>query len=123
MGLFPGLLETTSADELRPVPWPYRAEELERQIRAALDHAPGARMKERGERRMIRIRLEVGNEGDAVGLAVQAESIGQALQIARAVFPSSELRVSFPLDPDSFFVRDGSGAGLIEPAVFEREAG
>ncbi|MDP9475052.1 MAG: hypothetical protein M3R38_05065 [Actinomycetota bacterium] len=72
---------------------------------------------------MIRIRVEVGNGWNAVGVTVQAESIGQALNMASDVFPSSELRVTFPLDPDSFFVRDGSAAGLVAPAVFEREAG
>ena len=72
---------------------------------------------------MIRVRIEVGNEGDTMGVTVQAESIGQALNIASGVFPSNELRVSFPLDPESFFVRDGSAAGLVGTAVFEREAG
>ena len=72
---------------------------------------------------MIRISVEVGNEGNAVGVTVQAESIAQALTMAGGVFPDSELRVSFPLDPDSFFVQDGSAAGLIPPALFEREAG
>ena len=72
---------------------------------------------------MIRIRVQVGEEGIAMAVVVQAESIGQALKIASGVFPDSELRVSFPLDPDSFFVRDGSAAGLVAPAAFEREAG
>ena len=48
VGLFPDLPETTSADEHRSVLWPHRAGELERQIRAALDHAPGARTEEEG---------------------------------------------------------------------------
>jgi len=72
---------------------------------------------------MIRISVEVGNESNALGVTVQAESIGHALKIAGGVFPDSELRVTFPLDPDSFFVLDGSAAGLIPPAIFEREAG
>ena len=80
-------------------------------------------MKKRGEGRMIRVNVEVGNEGNAVDVTVQAQSIEQALKLAGDVFLGSELRVTFPLDPESFFVRDGSTAGLIEPAVFEQEAG
>ena len=72
---------------------------------------------------MIRIKVEVGHGWNAVGVTVQAESIGQALSIARDVFPSSELRVTFPLDPEGFFVQDGSAAGLLELACFEQEAG
>jgi len=69
---------------------------------------------------MIRVRVDAGATGEVI---VQAESIGQALNIAGGVFPGSELRVSFPLDPESFFVQDGSVAGVVEPDVFEREAG
>ena len=72
---------------------------------------------------MIRIRVELGEEGTAMGVTVQAESIGQALKIASGVFPTSELRVPFPLDPGSFFVKDGSTVGLVESAILEREAG
>lgn len=72
---------------------------------------------------MIRIRVEVDNEGNAMGVTVQAESIGQALSMASGFFPSGELRVAFPLDPESFFVRDGSAAEFVEATVFEREAG
>ena len=72
---------------------------------------------------MIRIRVEVVDGGTSIGVVVQAESIEQALRVTGGVFPSSELRISFPLDPDSFFVQDGSSAGLIEPGAFELEAG
>lgn len=72
---------------------------------------------------MIRIRVEVGTEGSAVGATVQAESIGQALSLASAVFPGSELRVAFPLDPECFFVQDGAAPWLVEAALFGREAG
>ena len=72
---------------------------------------------------MIRVSVEVGNEGDGIGITVQAESITRALQLAGSVFPSSKLRVTFPLDPDSFFVLDGSAAGLVETAICERKAG
>ena len=39
--LVPELREATSADDRRLVPWPCRAEELDRQIRMALGQAPG----------------------------------------------------------------------------------
>lgn len=72
---------------------------------------------------VIRIRVEVLDGGTSIGIMVQAESIEQALMVTGSVFPSSELRIPFPLDPDSFFVQDGSAVGLVEPDVLRQEAG
>ena len=49
--LVPDLREATGDEERRFVPWPCRAEELERQIRMALAQATGAGRTERGDRR------------------------------------------------------------------------
>jgi hypothetical protein len=52
---------------------------------------------------MIEVSVEV-REGDApFRVAVQAESIGQAVSIAKERHPGRDVRVVFPIDPESFF--------------------
>jgi hypothetical protein len=65
---------------------------------------------------MIRVRIEV-NSGTAgpTTLSVRAESILRALEVAGEQNPGCALNVVFPLDPDTFFVRDapeGTEAGI-----------
>ena len=69
---------------------------------------------------MIRIRVELGEDGPAMGVTVQAESIGQALKIASGVFPTSELRVPLPLDLATCFVNAGSTVALVESVIVKR---
>jgi hypothetical protein len=58
---------------------------------------------------MVRVRIEVGCGGaDTTTLAVKAENILRALEIAGEQNPGCALNVVFPLDPDTFFVRDES---------------
>jgi hypothetical protein len=58
---------------------------------------------------MIRVCIEVECGGvDTPTLAVKAESILRALEIAGEQNPGCALHVVFPLDPDTFFVRDGA---------------
>jgi hypothetical protein len=59
--------------------------------------------------KMVRVCIEVecGGAGTTT-LAVKAENILQALEIAGDQNPGCALNVVFPLDPDTFFVRDGS---------------
>jgi hypothetical protein len=58
---------------------------------------------------MVRVRIEVECGGDGTTtLAVKAENILRALEIAGEQNPGCVLNVVFPLDPDTFFVRDGS---------------
>jgi hypothetical protein len=58
---------------------------------------------------MIRVYIEVecGGAGTTT-LAVNAENILRALEIAGEHNPGCALNVVFPLDPDTFFVRDGA---------------
>ena len=58
---------------------------------------------------MIRVSIEVtcGGSGPTT-LAVKAENILRALEIAGEHNPGCTLNVVFPLDPDTFFIRDGS---------------
>jgi hypothetical protein len=58
---------------------------------------------------MVRVCIEVECGGsDTTTLAVKAENILRALEIAEEQNPGCALNVVFPLDPDTFFVRDGS---------------
>ena len=60
---------------------------------------------------MIKVSLEV-REGDApVEVAVYADTISQAVGIARERFPGRDVRVVFPIDGEQFFGwAEGDGA-------------
>jgi hypothetical protein len=58
---------------------------------------------------MVRVCIEVECGGaDPTTLVVKAENILRALEIAGEQIPGCALNVVFPLDPDTFFARDGS---------------
>ena len=61
---------------------------------------------------MIRVSMEV-REGAALSrTAVQAESIPEAVSIARRRYPGRDVRVIFPIDPEEFFIEgpaEGNG--------------
>jgi hypothetical protein len=66
------------------------------------------------------IKVECGEEARPTTLSVKAESIQRALEVAAERNPGCALNVVFPLDPDTFFVRDGSEgveAGVAEIAA------
>jgi hypothetical protein len=53
---------------------------------------------------MIRVSLEV-RKGTALSRAtVQAESIREAVNIARGCYPGRDVRVIFPIDAEDFFI-------------------
>jgi hypothetical protein len=58
---------------------------------------------------MVRVCIEVecGGAGTTT-VAVKAENILRALEIAGEQNPGCALNVVFPLDPDTFFAREGS---------------
>lgn len=64
---------------------------------------------------MVRITIEVGSGATRYKVAVQAESIRRALEIVEGLNPGSDFRVTFPIDPEAFFIEDpGATAGPIE---------
>ncbi len=65
---------------------------------------------------MIRISVEVSSGAARFRVMIQAESIERALEIAKRHNPGKECRVTFPLDPEAFFVRDPVG-GAAEGAA------
>ena len=53
---------------------------------------------------MIRVSMEV-REGAALSRTrVQAESIREAVNITRRRYPGRDVRVTFPIDPEDFFI-------------------
>ncbi len=59
---------------------------------------------------MVRITVEVGEGASRYKVAVQAESIRRALEIVEGLNPGRNFRVTFPIDPEAFFVRDPAAA-------------
>jgi hypothetical protein len=58
---------------------------------------------------MVRVCIKVRcDEAGPRTLAVEAENILRALEIAEEQNPGCALNVVFPLDPDTFFVQDAS---------------
>ena len=55
---------------------------------------------------MIRISVEVSSGAARFKVAVQAESIERALEIAARQNPGKACEVTFPIDPETFFVKD-----------------
>jgi hypothetical protein len=55
---------------------------------------------------MIRVSMEVREESGLSRAMVQAESIREAVNITRRRYPSRDVRVMFPIDPESFFFDD-----------------
>jgi hypothetical protein len=72
-------------------------------------------LRERGGE-MVRIAVEVGSGAARTRVMVQAESIERAVEIARRHNPDKECRVTFPLDPEAFFIEDPV-AGVEETAA------
>jgi hypothetical protein len=55
---------------------------------------------------MVRISVEVKSGAARFRVMLQAKSIERALEVARRHNPDKECRVTFPLDPEIFFVED-----------------
>jgi hypothetical protein len=55
---------------------------------------------------MIRISVRVSSGAARFRVMVQAESIERALEIVARQNPREECKVTFPIDPETFFVED-----------------
>jgi hypothetical protein len=58
-------------------------------------------------KRMIRVSVQLRSGAARFRVAVQAQSIEGALEIVKRYNPNKDCRVTFPIDPETFFVRDG----------------
>jgi hypothetical protein len=59
----------------------------------------------RKKKTMIKIAIEVRSSAARYKVALLAESIEGALEMAKRYNPGKECKVMFPIDPQSFFVR------------------
>ena len=72
---------------------------------------------------MVRVSIEVRSGSARFDVTVEAESIQRALSLANAHHLGSDVRVRFPIDPETFFVKDPAAtAGLTEFGKWERSA-
>ena len=55
---------------------------------------------------MIRISVQVSSGAARFRVAVQAESIERALENVERRYPDKVCQVTFPIDPETFFVGD-----------------
>jgi hypothetical protein len=55
---------------------------------------------------MIRISVQVRSGAARFKVAVEAESIERAVEIVARQNPGKECEVTFPIDPETFFVED-----------------
>jgi hypothetical protein len=60
---------------------------------------------------MIKISIEVISGTARFKVATQAESIEEALEIAKRYNSGKECKVVFPIDPEGFFAGDDLGRG------------
>jgi hypothetical protein len=72
---------------------------------------------------MIRISVQVSSGATRFRVAVEAESIERALEIAERLNPGKACEVTFPIDPERFFVKDPAASeGLVEFEKLEEKA-
>ena len=55
---------------------------------------------------MVRVSIRVREGASCFDVSVQAQSIRRAMDIAAALYPGAEVRVSFPIDAEAFFVEE-----------------
>ena len=64
---------------------------------------------------MIRISVVLTRGAARYRVAIQAQSIGRALEIVEGQNPGCQARVVFPIDPEAYFVRDTAAIdGLVD---------
>lgn len=54
---------------------------------------------------MIKVTVLIGKEGAGGAEVISAVSIREAVSIAQARHPEEEIRVEYPIDPETFFPR------------------
>ena len=63
---------------------------------------------------MVKVSVEVRSGAARFDVAVQAESIQQAMSLVRERYPRANVQLKFPIKPGSFFVEDAPQAEHIE---------
>ena len=62
---------------------------------------------------MVRISVEVKSGTATFQVAVQAQSIEQALHVVQYQYPTKKCTVKFPIDPEAFFAREEERVGTL----------
>jgi hypothetical protein len=57
---------------------------------------------------MVKVSIEVQNGAAHFEVAVRAQSIERAVCVVRGSYPSCAVSAKFPIDPDSFFVKQAA---------------
>ena len=70
---------------------------------------------------MIKVWVGVSKGAESFAVAVYARSIRRALQVAKARYPDSHVRMIFPIQPDDFFLRE-SDVDALGPTAKPRKA-
>jgi hypothetical protein len=65
---------------------------------------------------MIRISVQVSSGAARFRVAVQAESIERALKSVARQYPGKLCEVTFPIDPETFFVEDSVASVRLQAA-------
>jgi hypothetical protein len=86
--------------------------------RSGVDDGQVPRFLEK-EFRMMRVTVEVVSDAAHSMITVRAESIRRAVEIAKEHNPSCDARVTFPIDPEAFFVSNPAAAAV---GVYEEQA-
>lgn len=73
---------------------------------------------------MVRVSVEVCSGSTSFRATVWAEDIEQALHLARACYPRTEVNVIFPIEPEVFFVdKDDRLSGVVRAEMPEEAVG
>ena len=72
---------------------------------------------------MIIVSVKVGGDNACFSVRVRAESIQQAVKIVEGRYPSEDIQVVLPIDPEVFFADGSTAAGLVELGIPESVAG
>jgi hypothetical protein len=55
---------------------------------------------------MVRVSIRIREGASRFNVSVQAQSIPRAVEIAADRYPDADVRVSFPIDGEAFFVEE-----------------
>jgi hypothetical protein len=79
-------------------------------VRTKQDERSTLRKEKEEHEEMIRIAVEVRSGTARFRVSVQAQSIERALKIAQMQNPGKDCKVTFPIDAEAFFAKEGNVA-------------
>lgn len=63
---------------------------------------------------MVKVSIEVVDGSARFEVAVCAQSIERALSLVAARYPRGQGRVTFPIEPEGFFIKDHGAQAVVE---------